>query len=573
MFIERLTIFSNSEVLRDIHFGLGLNLIVDNTPTAPDSKETGNNVGKTTVLRLIDFCLGGSARPIYADPDAESGTFELVEDFLVTNAVEIMLTLVDGLANLRPKRVVIRRNFLKGKLCIRQINGVQYKSAEFQTALSSAIIPSLNPSEKPTFRQVIAHNIRIEEPRLSHTLKVLHKTTKGVEYEALFLFMLGCEREGSSQKQKLSDQLRNEEAFYKKLSPGRDEGYYEAAIEVLDREIAEYEERRSNLGVVDGFADLVSESDTLSVRIARVRSELSKIDIRIKLIGDAEASLQNAKSSIDVEELRALYQEASTLLPSLQRSFEELVSFHNGMLDERIRFIKSGLPGLQRQKDTLTEQLEACLARDREVSALLSQNVSSQEAETLIVETNERYRQKGELQAVLEQLKASRHKIAEFRGAIAAIDAKGEEAGLSDRIHSKLEVLNEEFGRMSNRLYGETYFVRPVRKTDKSGVGYYSLEIGVTNVSTGKKQGEILCFDLAYTRFADREGIDCLHFLLNDKKELVHGNQLEKIDEAARDCGAQVIISMLRDKLPEDMRNDDRHIVLSLSEDDKLFRM
>lgn len=54
-------------------------------------------------------------------------------------------------------------------------------------------------------------------------------------------------------------------------------------------------------------------------------------------------------------------------------------------------------------------------------------------------------------------------------------------------------------------------------------------------MSSGKKQGEILCFDLAYILFADEENILCLHFLLNDKKELMHDNQLCKVAEFVRD--------------------------------------
>ena len=74
------------------------------------------------------------------------------------------------------------------------------------------------------------------------------------------------------------------------------------------------------------------------------------------------------------------------------------------------------------------------------------------------------------------------------------------------------------------------------------------------------------------TRFADEERIDCLHFILNDKKELVHGNQLSKIAELSRDYGVQVVISMLRDKLPRSM-DCSEYIILSLSQDDKLFRI
>ena len=58
MFLKRLDIQNNDSIIRSINFHKGINLIIDETQTS-DKKESGNNVGKTTVLRLIDFCLGG----------------------------------------------------------------------------------------------------------------------------------------------------------------------------------------------------------------------------------------------------------------------------------------------------------------------------------------------------------------------------------------------------------------------------------------------------------------------------------------------------------------------------------
>ncbi len=59
MFVKRLEIKTGlGNPIRDIKFSEGLNLIVDNTSTI-NQRETGNNVGKTTVLKLIDYCLGG----------------------------------------------------------------------------------------------------------------------------------------------------------------------------------------------------------------------------------------------------------------------------------------------------------------------------------------------------------------------------------------------------------------------------------------------------------------------------------------------------------------------------------
>ena len=64
MFLKYLHIVKNGKTLRKINFKKGVNLIVDTTPESK-IQESGNNVGKTTVLRLIDFCLGSSGKDIY----------------------------------------------------------------------------------------------------------------------------------------------------------------------------------------------------------------------------------------------------------------------------------------------------------------------------------------------------------------------------------------------------------------------------------------------------------------------------------------------------------------------------
>ena len=73
MFIKSLKITSESKIIREINFRKGMNLIIDETPEneVTDGTETGNSVGKTTVLQLIDFCLGGNPKGIYVDPDSK----------------------------------------------------------------------------------------------------------------------------------------------------------------------------------------------------------------------------------------------------------------------------------------------------------------------------------------------------------------------------------------------------------------------------------------------------------------------------------------------------------------------
>jgi uncharacterized protein YydD (DUF2326 family) len=76
MFIKSLQISDTDGVVRLINFHLGMNLIVDETETS-NEQLTGNNVGKTTVLRLINFCLGSDGKEIYTDPETKRGEYTL----------------------------------------------------------------------------------------------------------------------------------------------------------------------------------------------------------------------------------------------------------------------------------------------------------------------------------------------------------------------------------------------------------------------------------------------------------------------------------------------------------------
>ena len=120
MFIKKLIISSPTEVIRDIEFHSGLNLIIDDTPI-DDSKSTGNNVGKTTVLKLIDFCLGAKANIIYTDTENKKDVYDIVKKFLVDEEIKITLILTENLNDPTAKQLEIQRNFLTHKKAIKKI--------------------------------------------------------------------------------------------------------------------------------------------------------------------------------------------------------------------------------------------------------------------------------------------------------------------------------------------------------------------------------------------------------------------------------------------------------------------
>lgn len=127
MFLKSLTITrGDGSIIRDIPFHSGLNFIVDETPIE-SGKETGNNVGKTTVLKLVDFCLGAKAKGIYSDQENKRNEYKLVKDFLVENQVMVSLLLKEDLFQEASREVLIERNFLYRKNKIQRIDGQDKK--------------------------------------------------------------------------------------------------------------------------------------------------------------------------------------------------------------------------------------------------------------------------------------------------------------------------------------------------------------------------------------------------------------------------------------------------------------
>lgn len=63
-----------------------------------------------------------------------------------------------------------------------------------------------------------------------------------------------------------------------------------------------------------------------------------------------------------------------------------------------------------------------------------------------------------------------------------------------------------------------------------------------------------------------------MHFLLNDKKELLHNNPISKIAEFVSDKDIQLVFPILKDKIPEEVLKKSK-VILNLSQNSKLFRI
>ena len=567
MYLSKLTISSPGKVIRDIEFHKGLNLIVDETPE--NTTGTGNNVGKTTVLRLIDYCLGGDVDGIYRNPENKHESYALVKDFLISNNVIVTLILVDDL-DTPSKKVVIERDFKTGRSSLIRINGKNVTRKDFVDELESAIFPEVK-TETPSFRQIIAHNIRIDNLRLENTLKTL-TMGKNEEYEALYLFMFGCPNDSAARKTQLAQELDTEKKYKRRMERNRSKNEYKAALSVIESDIEKLVERKDNLNINENLQLDINSLNALRAQINKVTSRTSLLSLRRELINETVESFDKQNFGEDVVQLEMIYKQASAYVPKMQRTFKELVDFHNTMLENKKAFVVQELPSIQEEIESLSVELERLKEKETIMAEKVLKSDTYEELEDIIVQLSELSRRKGEFESYISQIESAEKAIKEKCEEMKKIDDGLFTADFAQRLETQRDKFNKIFSEVSHEIYDEQYIISYDVDTQK-GKQLYKFHItDVANFSSGKKQGEISCFDIAYTVFADQESIPCLHFILNDKKELVHGNQLNKFAEAVNKYNVQFVCSMLYDKLPPVLRKDE-HVVVRLSQDSKLFRI
>lgn len=570
MYLKELKIESKDKVIREIPFHLGTNLIVDETQNKNDI-ETGNNLGKTTVLALIDYCLGGDPEQIYKDPESNK-VIDFVKDYLVNEEILITLKLKRDLLDEKSQEITIERNFLQRTKKVMKINGenlTKNQGKAFEEKLSALIIGE-RENNKPGIRQIFAHNIRYKDERINNTLKVLNRYTSNVEYETLYLYMFGLP---VSDRTYLMKKLKIEQNFKVRLEKKQAKPELELQIDIVKDNIKNLEEKKHNLNINEKYEEELQELNNTKYKISKISSRISELSLRKELLKETENELKQDISDIDLDALRELYSVAKKSVNEIQKTYEQLIEYHNNMILEKIRYITQDLPNLELEIEQHNQNLEKELANEKYLTNKLSSSDTFSDLESIISDLTNNHQKLGELENSLSQIETSEENITKINDDIELLDGNRFTAEFQELLLKQLMKFNKHFKEVSKELYGEEYGITfSIKEDRKTKQKYYAFECFNLNTSSGKKQGEILCFDIAYILFARNEGIPNLDFILNDKKELMHGNQLLKVNDFAWKNNIQLIFSILKDKIPEEINND-KHIVLRLSEKDKLFRI
>ncbi len=567
MYLDYLKIFRGSEEIRNIPFKRGANFIVDKTPFTKGT-ESGNNVGKTTLLRLIDYCLGSNGKDIYSDTEFREAQNTELKNYLQENNYLVELSLIDDGGE---NKTVIRRNFLSRSKKLITVNDEVVSEDDFKLKLKLLLFDY--ESGKPSYRNLLSKFVRDTPHRMSNTLRFLHNTTTNAVYESVHLFLFGVRFSPDKIEEKLwlESKITSETNVLNRVTEdGNSENALKQALILINRDISNLEKQKEKFNVGESEKDDIDELNNLKYEVSKLSAELGENETKFKLVHETLYELEKGFESFDKQVIKDIYNEAKFYVPSLQKRFEEVVDFHNSMLKNKMIYISKDIPEIERAIKHNKELISLKVKRENELSFKLNKLFKIEEYDGLIRELNRRYELKGNKEERYKQVLELRKSIEEKTKDLEIINEELDK--LEPKLEKNINKFNEFFSTYSKVLYDEEFYVSYEKSNGNYKFNIMNIE---ANVGGGKKKGQIAAFDLAYIKFCESMGIKSPKFVLHDSTEDVSINQLMIINEIANNVDGQYVLSILSDKFSgnkESIEVIDFNKVVELSQADKLFK-
>jgi hypothetical protein len=552
--------------IRNITFLKGLNLVVDSGKDQLTG--SGNDIGKTTFLRAIDFCLGSAANELFEDRD-EKKRNEEIKNFLINQKISFTLSIGYTFGNTD----IILKRWFTGKInnknnpvISQSINGTEEGIRNYTKILNKKIF---GIEDKPSFRDLIPKFIREEKNSIGSLLRYLGNFKSDEEYNSIHLVLFGFKNtkllDEKNQLFREKKEFENKRDVY--INDYGKENILKSQISILEHETDELVKKRNILQAqLLDISNLETDLDNLNKlakKISTLNGEIAKYEIDITNIEKNILRLEDEKAEVDLESIHILYSETKLYNETLQKDFSDLINFHNKMIINKINFSKKALESKKQKLQSLLDKRKNLID-----SYQINKDVKENELFDQLNKLNDILIEKSNtlkiLKNALDKIENSNKKLNNIQKRITEILEQIEKE--KNNLQKNIDIFNKYFSKYTNELYNEEYFIFMGDDISKP------FEINTKfNPGDGKKKAVITAFDLAYAAFLSESKLGYPKFIAEDQMELIDVKQLKKLFEISNTIDCQLIIPVLKSKISQ-IDGLEKHEILTLSEENKFFR-
>ena len=564
MQLIKLTIFKDSEVLREIKFHDGINFITN-------KDDEGNQIGKSTALRVLNFCLGSDGDSIWKDPDTGIENTE-VKELVVSGRCEFVLDIKFESINYSIKRKI--ELYGKKKIRLKRLAWINDSLFDTTDKFRNALAPFLGFQFKnPNFSKIKSRFIRLDKVTASRAFRYDDKFTSDDLYTLLYSYLFNFKGKESLSEEMILDKEKNKRhARIAALLNGKSEQNYKNKIEEIDFEIDTLHKNEEEFDFKDIQNKTLEKLNICRQKISKLSSEISNIDIKIDYANKTLNSYKEKDISIDVDEIESIYNEAKTLLPNIKKSFQDVLNFHNESINKKSQFIEKQIVKNQNMKSETQFSLNILLDEEKDIIQEISNESSLAGFFIIEKELQEKNKEKGRLSYIVDEVSYENTEINKLENKIQ--DLRLNNVKNLEQLKDTLSNFNKYFRSTTKELFKTFSLSLNAEVDSKTNELKFSIVNQEKVSGDGAPRAASLAFDMALVEHVKSINSNLPSFTIQDYLESTDLDKLETLALRANKDKTQVIMSVLNDKLQLlDPDFIEKNTVLSLEKSDKFFKV
>ena len=324
--MKLISLTSNQDSFRDVKFNpTGISLIVakHSKPTNSSTKNTYNGLGKSLLIHIIHFCLGGKSKN-FESFEKKLPKWQFILKFEINKIIYVASRNTDNI-----DKILLHSENQEEELSINM----------FTKKIEKLLFTIPNDIKFLTFRSLLPFFIR---PKKESYVSYDTPSKVGIEYqkELLNSFLLGLDtklvqdkyilRQEQSRLEKLQKNIENDTLLKDFFSKDKD---VSLRLIDLDDEIYKLSEDIHQYVVADDYYDVQIEADNIEKKLAKKHNEIVLLNNQIVNINKS----LTISPDLEKENIEKVYNETEIYFSDiLVKKLNELESFYDKLTENRL---------------------------------------------------------------------------------------------------------------------------------------------------------------------------------------------------------------------------------------------
>lgn len=463
-----LKLSANMPTFHTIIFNDGLNIILGKQNNKEKRKNTTNGIGKSLIIKLVDFCLGSNARKEWS---------QVLKDWIFDLNIQI-----------ENKEYCISRSINKQNKI--SINNHEFNVTKFREYFTT----KLKLDDDIAFRGIISRFLRNGKSAYDNYFDSARKTK---EFDSLKVisYLLGLEYKLVIDKKDLKKQLDTLKKFkgddYIKNVKGLDKTYIQRELNNINYEIELLTQSLENCNIAENYAEMQIEANKISSKLDDLHNELFLVEENIKNIKNS----LDKKIFIKLEDVKKIYDELGIFWnEKMIKSLQEIENFQCELLAKRQEQLYKDL---LRENEKLAE-IKVCINKNQ---SLLNNQLQFLTAHHAIDKYNNLVRKIDLLNQRKKELTELSNTAKDIENKIHEVKIKMEESNIKavnylQSINSKCSILDREFKILANQFYEEKQSSLSIENNSGENQIRFNIKAHITSDgSDGVREIIVFCFD------------------------------------------------------------------------------